>query len=64
MRNVIGKPFEKYLDLPYNKIKDSMTYCSIPWRGLDLLQPIYKKIKDVNDLNVKAAGNDEIDAKI
>ena len=49
MRNGIGKPFEKYLDLPYNKIKDSMTYCSIPWRGLDLLQPIYKKIKDVND---------------
>jgi glycosyltransferase involved in cell wall biosynthesis len=46
MRNGIGKPFEKYLDLPINKIKNSMTYCSIPWRGLDLLAPIYKNIKE------------------
>lgn len=46
MRNGIGKPFEKYLDLPSNKIINSMTYCSIPWRGLDLLAPIYKKIND------------------
>jgi predicted O-linked N-acetylglucosamine transferase (SPINDLY family)/glycosyltransferase involved in cell wall biosynthesis len=45
MRNGIGKPFDKYLNLPINKIKNSMTYCSIPWRGLDLLQPIFKEIK-------------------
>jgi len=44
MRNGIGKPFEKYLNLPSNKILNSMSYCSIPWRGLDLLEPIYKKI--------------------
>lgn len=46
MRNGIGKPFEKYLDLSSNKTINSMTYCSIPWRGLDLLAPIYKKINN------------------
>jgi len=49
MRNGIGKPFEKFLDLPINKVKNSMTYCSIPWRGLNLLAPIYKLIKDKHD---------------
>ena len=47
MRNGIGKPFEKYLNLPSNKKINSMTYCSIPWRGLVLLSPIYKSIKNV-----------------
>lgn len=46
LRNGIGKPFEKYLNLPTNKKRNSMTYCSIPWRGLDLLIPIFKKIKE------------------
>ena len=45
LRNGIGKPFEKYLDLPNNKNINSMTYCSIPWRGLELMIPIYKTIK-------------------
>jgi predicted O-linked N-acetylglucosamine transferase (SPINDLY family) len=48
MLNGIGKPFEKYLNLPLNKKKDSMTYCSIPWRGLDLIEPIFNKIKIIN----------------
>ena len=34
MRNGIGKPFEKFLDLPTNKRPNSMTYCSIPWRSV------------------------------
>ena len=46
MKNGIGKPFEKFLDLPLNKIKNSMTYCSIPWRGLNLLSSIYKILKN------------------
>lgn len=46
MRNGIGKPFEKYLDLPFNKNNNTMTYCSIPWRGLELLNPIYKRINE------------------
>jgi predicted O-linked N-acetylglucosamine transferase (SPINDLY family) len=49
MRNGIGKPFECMMNLPSNKIRNSMTYCSIPWRGLELLQPIYKKIKEDNN---------------
>lgn len=44
MRNGIGKPFEEQLDKPLFKIKNSMTYCSIPWRGLQLLGPIYEQI--------------------
>ena len=36
MRNGIGIPFEKNLNLPLNKKKNSMCYCSVPWRGLDL----------------------------
>ena len=47
MRNGIGKPFENYLDKPLNKIKASMSYCSVPWRGLELLEPIYKTLKTV-----------------
>lgn len=46
LRNGIGKPFEKYLNMPTNKNANSMTYCSIPWRGLELLIPIFKKIKE------------------
>ena len=48
MRNGIARSFEKFLvnDYKINKKTNSMTYCSIPWRGLDLLHPIYKKIKD------------------
>lgn len=68
MRNGIGKPFEKYLDLPVNKIKNSLTYCSIPWRGLNLLAPIYKEIKNKYDnaslniysnLNIYSQENDD-----
>lgn len=44
MRNGIGKPFEKYLDMPTDKIERSTTYCSIPWRGLELLHPIFRII--------------------
>lgn len=46
LRNGIGKPFEKYLNMPTNKKANSMTYCSIPWRGLELLIPIFKKVKE------------------
>ena len=50
MVNGIGKPFEKYLDLPYNKKLKSFAYCSIPWRGLSLLEPIFNNIqKSHND---------------
>ena len=45
MRNGIGKPFEKYMNLKTNKIKNSMSYCSIPWRGLELLPDIFNQIK-------------------
>lgn len=48
MRNGIGKPFEKYLSLPINKKQNSMTYCSIPYRGLELMIPIFKSIKSKN----------------
>jgi glycosyltransferase involved in cell wall biosynthesis len=48
MRYGIGKPFEKYLSLPINKKQNSMTYCSIPWRGLELMIPIFKSIKAKN----------------
>jgi predicted O-linked N-acetylglucosamine transferase (SPINDLY family) len=48
LKNGIGKPFEKYLNMPTNKISNSMTYCSIPWRGLNLLIPIFKKVKEYN----------------
>jgi predicted O-linked N-acetylglucosamine transferase (SPINDLY family) len=47
LRNGIGKPFEKYLNTPIKKDKNSMTYCSIPWRGLELLIPIFKNIKQL-----------------
>ena len=68
MRNGIGKPFEKFLDLPLNKVNNSMTYCSIPWRGLNLLAPIYKMIKNkyedaslniYSNLNIYSQENDE-----
>jgi len=45
MRNGIGKPFELYLFGNLEKVNNSMTYCSIPWRGLELLNPIFKQIK-------------------
>jgi predicted O-linked N-acetylglucosamine transferase (SPINDLY family) len=45
MRNGIGKPFEKYLDMTTNKRPNSMTYCSIPWRGLEMMLPIFKTVK-------------------
>jgi len=48
LRNGIGKPFEKYLNLPINKINKSMTYCSIPWRGINILPLIYNKLKQNN----------------
>jgi protein O-GlcNAc transferase len=48
LKNGIGKPFEKYLSMPTKKKNKSMTYCSIPWRGLVLLGPIYKEIKNVH----------------
>jgi protein O-GlcNAc transferase len=60
LRNGIGKPFEKYLNMSTNKIKNSMTYCSIPWRGLDLLAPIFKEIKEKHDdatLNIYSGMN-------
>jgi predicted O-linked N-acetylglucosamine transferase (SPINDLY family)/glycosyltransferase involved in cell wall biosynthesis len=54
MKNGIGKSFEKFLDLPTNKINNSMSYCSIPWRGLKLLEPIFNNIgKDVNNATLK-----------
>jgi glycosyltransferase involved in cell wall biosynthesis len=46
MKNGIGKPFEKYLTTPLNKVTDTLSYCSIPWRGLVLLDPIFKQIKE------------------
>ena len=46
MRNGIGKPFEQYLDMPLYKKSKSMAYCSIPWRGLALMEPIFKEIKE------------------
>ena len=49
MKNGIGKPFEKYLTMPTKKNNNSMTYCSIPWRGLVLLGPIYKEVKSKHD---------------
>lgn len=53
LRNGIGKPFEKFLNMPTEKINNSMTYCSIPWRGLDLLVPIFKEIKqNFNDASL------------
>lgn len=48
MRNGIGKPFEKYLDIDNRKQKNSMTYCSIPWRGLSLLEDIFPIIKSTH----------------
>ncbi len=54
LRNGIAKTFEEYLDKPTNKKKNSMTYCSIPWRGLKLLVPIFDKIKkDYSDASLK-----------
>jgi len=44
MANGIGKPFEKYLESPLDKIHNSMGYCSVPWRGLKLLAPIFTSI--------------------
>jgi protein O-GlcNAc transferase len=46
LRNGIGKPFEQFLNMPITKNINSMSYCSIPWRGLNLLVPIYKKVKE------------------
>lgn len=60
MRNGIGKPFEMYLNLPSNKIKNSMTYCSVPWRGLALLNPIYMKIKEKHDVSLKIFSGNNI----
>uniref|UniRef100_A0A6C0EE02 protein O-GlcNAc transferase n=1 Tax=viral metagenome TaxID=1070528 RepID=A0A6C0EE02_9ZZZZ len=60
MRNGIGKPFESYLNMKTNKVKNSMSYCSIPWRGLELLPPIFKEIKQTyNDstLNIYSGMN-------
>lgn len=45
LRNGIGKPFEKYLNEPLNKTKNTSVYCSIPWRGLDLTVDIFNNIK-------------------
>ena len=45
MKNGIGKPFEKYLDMKTDKVCNSMSYCSIPWRGLELLPDIFTEIK-------------------
>lgn len=45
MRNGIGKPFEKYLSMKTDKLNNSMSYCSIPWRGLELLYPIFTEIQ-------------------
>jgi len=54
LRNGIAKTFEQYLDKSNNKKKNSMTYCSIPWRGLNLLSPIFSKIKkNFPDSNLK-----------
>ena len=44
MANGIGKPFEKYLESPQDKVHNSMGYCSVPWRGLKLLAPIFTSI--------------------
>ena len=49
LNNGIGKPFEKYLNLSLNKNKNSMCYCSIPWRGLDLIPPIFKEISKLHN---------------
>ena len=68
MKNGIGKPFEKYLDMPIKKNKNSLTYCSIPWRGLNLLAPIYKELKNkytdaslniYSNLNIYSQDNDD-----
>jgi protein O-GlcNAc transferase len=45
LRNGIGKTFEQYLDYSNKKKKNSMTYCSIPWRGLNLLPSIFNQVK-------------------
>lgn len=72
MKNGIGKSFEKYLDIDTNKHKNSMTYCSIPWRGLDLLPDIYKKVKDkvsdasleiYSDMNIYMEDNKTVNAE-
>ena len=47
MRNGIGKPFEKKLNSSSNKVINSMAYCSIPWRGLKLLKPIFTQINNL-----------------
>jgi len=47
MNNGIGKPFEKYLDSPTPKIKNTLSYCSIPWRGLDLMPEIFNEVKKI-----------------
>lgn len=47
MRNGIAKPFEEYLTKPLKKVKNSMTYCSIPWRGLELMIPIFKQLREI-----------------
>ena len=60
MKNGIGKPFEKYLNMSTNKIKNSMSYCSVPWRGLELLVPIFSEIKKIHDdssLNIYSGMN-------
>ena len=60
MKNGIGKPFEKYLNTDSQKVKNSMAYCSIPWRGMQLLPDIYKKVNDFDEsstLNIYSGMN-------
>ena len=60
MRNGIGKPFEKYLNIESSKIKNSLTYCSIPWRGLQLLPEIFNTIVNIEPeatLNIYSSMN-------
>ena len=54
LRNGIAKTFEPFLNKPTNKKTNSMTYCSIPWRGLKLLIPIFNQVKkDFPDSTLK-----------
>ena len=60
LKNGIGKPFEKFLNIKNEKKQKSLSYCSIPWRGLELLPDIYKSIKEYDNeasLNIYAGMN-------